>query len=265
MGSEQSSQSNASENGSKSKNVKLKRGKSVPESSWPRNSQDGQQSKAASTNTSPGHSVCSDNDLPYVSYTINRPIGDSPKKPNIMTRGRSVQVESKRVVKKTTKATPKHNIVVVRAAVQDDQDMDEDLFRLKQVPNFLPIIRGTVSLPAARDREALERVDSTSFYRLCLKYQSHLNICAKAVSSDQALLNRKISELDEETTRILSLHTANYKHYSKVIEQFKSIKDMNKQLNACHLLLNQTLDSVQLLNNKLPPDERLEPFVWTTG
>lgn len=74
MGSEQSSQSNASETNSKT--VKLKRGKSVPESSWPRNpSQDGQHSRAASTNTSPGHSVCSDIDLPYVSYTVNRPIG----------------------------------------------------------------------------------------------------------------------------------------------------------------------------------------------
>lgn len=79
MGSEQSSQSNSSQSGSK--NPKLKRGKSVPESSWPRNSQDGQQSKAASANTSPGHSVCSDVDLPYISYTVNRPIGGiiSPK------------------------------------------------------------------------------------------------------------------------------------------------------------------------------------------
>lgn len=155
MGSEQSSQSNSSESGSK--NPKLKRGKSVPESSWPRNSQDGQHSRAASTNTSPGHSVCSDVDLPYISYTVNRPIGgnqplaihssmigskmcayrhrnyflDSPKKPSIMSRGRSMQVEPQRSAKKTPKSTPKHNIVVVRAAVQENPDMDEDLFRLK--------------------------------------------------------------------------------------------------------------------------------------
>lgn len=74
MGSEQSSQSNGPD--SSSKNPKLKRGKSVPESSWPRSSQDGQHSRAASASTSPGHnSVCSDVDLPYVSYTVNRPIG----------------------------------------------------------------------------------------------------------------------------------------------------------------------------------------------
>lgn len=48
-----------------------------------------------------------------------------------MSRGRSVQVESQRSAKKTPKTTPKHNIVVVRAAVQVNPDMDEDLFRLK--------------------------------------------------------------------------------------------------------------------------------------
>ncbi|XP_060872939.1 BLOC-1-related complex subunit 5 [Metopolophium dirhodum] len=263
MGSEQSSQSNASESGSK--NPKLKRGKSVPESSWPRNSQDGQHSRAASTNTSPGHSVCSDVDLPYISYMVNRPIGDSPKKPSIMSRGRSMQVEPQRSVKKAPKSTPKHNIVVVRAAVQENPDIDEDLFRMKQVPSFLPIIRGTVSLPAARDREALERIDSNAFYRLCQLYQAYMSRCAKAVTADQTLINKQILEIDNETTQVLNLYVASYKQYAKINEQFKCINDMNKQLNSCHLLLNKTLDSVQLLNNKLPPDERLEPFVWTTG
>lgn len=48
-----------------------------------------------------------------------------------MNRGRSVQIESQKSSKKTPKSIPKHNIVVVRAAVQENPDMDEDLFRLK--------------------------------------------------------------------------------------------------------------------------------------
>ncbi|VVC39892.1 Hypothetical protein CINCED_3A006188 [Cinara cedri] len=210
MGSEQSSQSNASNSGSK--NPKLKRGKSVPESSWPRNSQDGQQSRAASANTSPGHSVCSDVDLPYISYTVNRPIGDSPKKLSIMTRGRSMQVESQRSKKKTPKTTPKHNIVVVRPAVQENTDMDEDLFRLKQVPSFLPIMRGTVSLPAARDREALERVDADAFYRLCQLYQTYMSRCAKVVTADQTLINKQILEVRIVVSLLSLLNCIIYKN-----------------------------------------------------
>lgn len=42
-----------------------------------------------------------------------------------------MQVERERSKKKGPKTTPKHNIVVVRAALQENTDMDEDLFRLK--------------------------------------------------------------------------------------------------------------------------------------
>lgn len=124
--------------------------------------------------------------------------------------------------------------------------------------------------------------------------------CAKAVTADQSLIHKQIlevwiiinvpviriiitiiciiyknnsflifffffSQIDDETARVLNLYVASYKHYAKINAQFKCISDMNKQLNSCHLLLNKTLDSVQMLNNKLPPNERLEPFVWTTG
>lgn len=56
-------------------------------------------------------------------------------------------------------------------------------------------MRGTVSLPAARDREALERIDSDAFYRLCQLYQAYMSRCAKAVAADQMLINKQISEV----------------------------------------------------------------------
>lgn len=64
------------------------------------------------------------------------------------------------------------------------------------MPSFLPIIRGTVSLPAARDREALERIDSDAFYRLCQLYKAYMSRCAKAVTSDQTMINKQISEVN---------------------------------------------------------------------
>lgn len=67
--------------------------------------------------------------------------------------------------------------------------------QFQQMPSFLPIIRGTVSLPAARDREALERIDSNAFYRLCQLYQAYMSRCARAVTSDQILLNKQIVEV----------------------------------------------------------------------
>lgn len=72
MGSEQSTQSNDVAQGGTSRTGQLRRGKSVPEK---------KRSDAESVDVSrpgsisPGPSVCSDSDLPYISYTVNRPIG----------------------------------------------------------------------------------------------------------------------------------------------------------------------------------------------
>lgn len=69
MGSEQSSQANPSQ---ASRIGQLRRGKSVPES---KRAQEENMETSRPGSISPGPSVCSDSDLPYISYTVNRPIG----------------------------------------------------------------------------------------------------------------------------------------------------------------------------------------------
>lgn len=69
MGSEQSSQHG------KAVRSGLRRGKSVPDYR-PEDKQDGEDDTEDNTRTiSPEPSVCSDSELPYISYTVNRPIG----------------------------------------------------------------------------------------------------------------------------------------------------------------------------------------------
>lgn len=60
---------------------------------------------------------------------------------------------------------------------------------------FLPIMRGTLHLPAARDPEVLERLDSTPFYRLCLHYQNHLTVCANLVATEQNVITQRVREV----------------------------------------------------------------------
>lgn len=60
---------------------------------------------------------------------------------------------------------------------------------------FLPIMRGTLNLPAARDPEILERLEPGALYRLCLHYQNHLQRCATLVTEDQAVISAKIKEV----------------------------------------------------------------------
>lgn len=68
MGSEQSNQG-------KSVRAGLRRGKSVPEYRADVDLPDEEEEDENIGTNSPEPSVCSDSDLPYISYTVNRPIG----------------------------------------------------------------------------------------------------------------------------------------------------------------------------------------------
>lgn len=60
---------------------------------------------------------------------------------------------------------------------------------------FLPIMRGTLYLPAPRDPEVLERLDSAPFFKICLRYQNYLTFCANLVATEQNNLTQKIREV----------------------------------------------------------------------
>ncbi|KAJ1527464.1 hypothetical protein ONE63_007439 [Megalurothrips usitatus] len=297
MGSEQSTPAGAGQWPQRSVSTsadtrvnQFRRGKSLGERSE-NSSEDHDDSPGSRPgNTSPGPSICSDSDLPYISYTVSRPIGDSPKLSNKqqLQRGRSLggaipnlHLQSGGSANKNRHSTGgiisgtqkwsqqsqrPHSIVVVKAAADPlSLERDPDLVRLQNVPMFLPIMRGTLNLPAARDPEVLERLDPSGTLNLCLRYQQHLAICANSIAADQNQAISKIREIDFETQRLVSALTERQKKFSKFVERLQKVREISNQLNKCHILLNQTLENIETLNNALPLEERLEPFVWTTG
>ncbi|XP_028157495.1 uncharacterized protein LOC114350771 [Ostrinia furnacalis] len=85
----------------------------------------------ASGNNSPGASVCSDSELPYISYTVDRPIGDSPK---TSTKSREVrkQTAPRRALSLQAQRNKRaRDIVVVARAGGAKQD--EDTARLQKL------------------------------------------------------------------------------------------------------------------------------------
>ncbi|XP_018376518.1 PREDICTED: loss of heterozygosity 12 chromosomal region 1 protein homolog [Trachymyrmex cornetzi] len=269
MGSEQSSQnSNQNANNEKTRMNQLRRGKSVPnheripEDTPPRC-------------TSPGASICSDSDLPYISYTVNRPIGDSPKMTNKQSqiyRGKSIgEISRQKNSLGTTNHNHKkiisdktHSIVVVKPAqIDPTADKDPDIVKLQSIPMFLPIMRGTLNLPpGVRDPEVLERLDPVGLFNLCARYQHHLNTNAQIIAAEQVTV---CASMETEFGKVLNLAVDRQKKFAKFTEQINKVHELSRQLTRCHSLLNQTLESLETLNNLLPIEERLEPFVWTTG
>lgn len=262
---------------------------------------------------SPPMSVCSDSDLPYISYT-DKPIGDSPKlrnkqqakagkiRPSSVIVGRSQEAmrsgsggtaamligrqrpytgntssssgggggggtgTSNTVSGAAASSSHAHNIVVVKAAAVKETgiEKDDDIVRLQSVPMFLPVMRGTLSLPANRDPEVLERLHPNHMINMCSRLQSHFNTCATQVAAEQQQITNKIKEVDQEISSALAQLVQKQKLYTSYAETFSKVRVISQQLTRCNDILNQNIESMEYLNNLLEVEDRLEPFVWKT-
>jgi len=247
-------------------------------------------------------SVCSDSEVPYVSYTVSKPIGDSPKKgggsgssrdrqsgkyrfsnPMLSQRSASTTTSLASSSSKTNYFSRRYKnstLVVVNKGdkanevpnneVENISKNDAELIRLSKIPNFLPVMRASLSVSkgssVAKDPDILEKLDPRGMMAICQRYQTHLKHCAGVVSTDQAEICKRIRDIDDETAKVTQNLSGKQRQCSQHAEKLKnSVKDMSKALTKCHLLLNENLEQLEVLNNMLPPDDRLEPFVWTTG
>ncbi|XP_071517472.1 BLOC-1-related complex subunit 5 [Panulirus ornatus] len=216
------------------------------------------------TSTSPRPSICSDGDLPYISYTVNRPIGDSPKHTSRGMRGLRGGGGSPRRSRRRLQQRPQE-VVVVREAANNTAGIDPELARLQSIPTFLPIMRGALTAPSARDPEVLERLDAGAMVELCRRYQAHLHAAATTTSRTQDNLSAKIREVEATVGSMVTHLTERQKSFARYAERLGQVTEVSHALSRCHTSLNLILESLETLNDSLPIHERLEPFVWTTG
>ncbi|EDW00326.1 BLOC-1-related complex subunit 5 [Drosophila grimshawi] len=226
---------------------------------------------------SPPLSVCSD--LPYVSYT-DRPIGDSPKIRNRPAHMLQQSSASRAAARKshpggiTTTIKPKrpqstassHNIVIVKPGARDTHDdIDPDLTRLRNIPQFLPVLRESISSATyTRDAEILERLHSQHLLNICGRMQTHLNLCASHVASEQNHLVERTKVVSNSITTLFASFVDMQKTYASYAEQFAKIRGVSQQLSRCNSLLHENIASLEAINNFLDDEDRLEPFVWRT-
>ncbi|XP_071035812.1 BLOC-1-related complex subunit 5 [Parasteatoda tepidariorum] len=167
--------------------------------------------------SSPRPSISSDSDIPYISYTVNRPIGGNFTLP------------------------------------------------LQKIPTFHPIMRGALNIPTIQDQEILDKLDHQCILNLCQRYQEHLKLCAEIVSAEQNVLTQRIREIDFAITTLTNVLTERQKKFVKHAEQIGKVQEISNNLQRCQTTLKDIIDDMEKLNNILPPEERLEPFVMVTG
>jgi len=118
-------------------------------------------------------SVCSDSEVPYVSYTVNKPIGESSSRKFIGGKDSTL-------------------VVVNRPDSESGIQEDPELARLREIPAFLPIMRASLSSGGSgsivKDPDILERLDNRGLMAICQRYENHLRTSASVVSTQQVLM-----------------------------------------------------------------------------
>ena len=79
------------------------------------------------------------------------------------------------------------------------------------------------------------------------------------------MYNFFISQVDATLHQLLNGLTERQKKYAKYAEEMSRVHDVSRTVKRCHVMLNESLELMETLNNLLPIEDRLEPFVWTTG
>ncbi|XP_005190443.1 uncharacterized protein LOC101892463 [Musca domestica] len=223
--------------------------------------------------SSPPLSVCSD--LPYVSYTTDRPIGDSPKIRGKSGSSPATNRNSLVLRRPNTGAKPKrpqstvgtHSIVIVKPGVKDPhEEIETELQQLQNIPQFLPVLRDTISSSTfTKDAELLERLDiQPHLLNICCRMQTHLNMCANMVAQDQSHLVERTKVVSNSITTLFASFVDMQKTYAAYAEQFAKVRLISEQLSRCNSILNANLESLETINNFLDVEDRLEPFVWRT-
>lgn len=201
-------------------------------------------------------SVCSETDVPYVSYTAHKPIGESPKKTGAKAKSGG-RFSSPRLSRSLKGAKLQGTLVTVNKGRTDKVD-DLELVRLAEIPSFLPVMQ-------EHSQDILARLNHEPLSRMLQRYEDHLRTCATLVAAEQGNLNKQVREVDASLASVVSALQDRQKRYAVHCTKLSAVREVSRTLARCHMLLNENIDMMEALNTSLPADMRLEPFVWTTG
>lgn len=71
--------------------------------------------------------------------------------------------------------------------------------------------------------------------------------------------------MDKKSNQVLATFNEKQKAFAKNAEKFNKIQDIVQSVERCNKSLKEIIQMIQIANDELPDDLKLEPFVWTTG
>ena len=135
----------------------------------------------------------------------------------------------------------------------------------QRIPLFLPIIRSSLSTTHPREPDIVDRLNGGALQIISSLIEEYMKTNVDAIAADQHQLAQQSKQIEAQLASIMSALTERQKLYAKYAEKLSRIHEVSHSLTRCQLALTTALDSIETLNGQLPPTERLEEFVWSTG
>ena len=155
-------------------------------------------------------------------------------------------------------------LVVVKPALEKiDIEKDPISIRLKGIPFFNPIFLNREKLAWTKEGErARSRIDPSPLLNTGLLCQTHVLRGASQVSKKQNEITKQIKVVDRSIGLMIKSYTDRQRKAAKHAEKFNKINDFAHLLAKCQAIMNDCKRTTLILNEMLPYDDRLEPFVW---
>lgn len=215
-----------------------------------------------------------DEDIPYTSYSISKPIdSDSPRATaaRVAAQRRSPQPPSREHHPHYHQhhdnsgahaQGAQSDIILVAEGNADNDDPDLELDKLAATPMFLPLLRASLNIPNAPqlEQETLEKLSSKQVLQLCHRYQEHMRQCSEAVAFDQNALCVRVKEVDIAISTLYNNLTDRQKKFARYAEQIKKVNEMSSVLTRVKMSVDQVIPLMERLNSVLPAEDQLEPF-----
>uniref|UniRef100_A0A914VGS3 BLOC-1-related complex subunit 5 n=1 Tax=Plectus sambesii TaxID=2011161 RepID=A0A914VGS3_9BILA len=142
-----------------------------------------------------------------------------------------------------------------------DPSQDEDLKKLQEIPPFFPILRGSLNHVGLKDPPDLySKFSSKPVLKLCQRLQEHLAATSEVVASEQSSLGTRIREIDYATATLANYVSDRKKTFERLAADIQKVRDLNAQLKKIASNLQELVPTAQLINELLPPSERLPPL-----
>ncbi|KAL3089196.1 hypothetical protein niasHT_021140 [Heterodera trifolii] len=163
----------------------------------------------------------------------------------------------------STKSALMGSIVVVNEGAScssfADPGKDADLRRIKEIPRFLPLLRGV--LPGHRDiPEVQQKIDSKSILSFMHRLQQHFKSCAQTVATEQGRMFARIVEIDQLISSLLKKTSTATKRLDALNNELRRVGTFSSQLEEIQASLLDLSSSANSLNQLLSFDDRLPPL-----